>query len=253
MKRFGIGRRVIAGALLLITLLLAVACKGGAAELSYKEGAYRSEDGTKTYRQAPLCYKAVSVLDDEVVAVIKFSKGDDMPLYAIEGMDPSLWLANENYEVYCGEGALLPSLREMKVSYITCSELSSVAIEMGRIEGAAEIADLVDIYEKGTTIPSKKVTATPTARYEILFFSSLYPGLTYSMEYRKYSAEVTFATRLNEDGSLPDTYPGLNATVEELAGEQVAVYHLGDGLLYDRTNDRYYAIGDLLEGYFTAG
>ena len=81
MKRFDFWKRSVAVAVLLVTLLLAVACKGGAVELSYQEGAYRSQDGEQSYSQAPFCYKAVSILTDEQVAYVTENFGKILKEY----------------------------------------------------------------------------------------------------------------------------------------------------------------------------
>ena len=53
--------------------------------------------------------------------------------------------------------------------------------------------------------------------------------------------------KLNADGSIPDLYPGIKSEITE-QGE--AVFHLGKNLMYDRANDCFYAVGEVLESYF---
>ncbi|MBE6633781.1 MAG: hypothetical protein E7620_05510 [Ruminococcaceae bacterium] len=237
-------------ALCLSLVLLLSACSGGAYTLTYSNGAYRNEKQNAAFVLAPLCYRAASALTDETVAVIKSSYGKDVPLYAIEGMDTAKWLTDDQFDVYCNEQLALPSLSQMNASYVTLSYIT-YPFEIGRIEKAAEIADLVDRYENGTSIPAAKIIPPPENRFELLFFSNTYKGLAYSLEYWKFSEEVLVHAKLTEDGQIPNLYPGVTATIEVVNGVSEAVFHLGSGLVYDRTQDLFFPMGTQLESYFT--
>ena len=84
--------------LLLAGLTLLTSC-GGAAELHYADGAYRNEKDGTAFVLAPLCYRALSSLEDEEIARIVGTR-NEKPLYAIEGMDSALWLTDENFDLY---------------------------------------------------------------------------------------------------------------------------------------------------------
>ena len=238
-------------ALALACMALLSSCSGGAFTLTYSNGAYRNEKQGVAYRWAPTNYRAVSAKTDETVAVIKSERSADVPLYAIGDMDPALFLTDSTYSIYYSEKTTLPTLAELKPTYVTLSFMT-YAFEIGRIENKAEIDDLVEIYSKGTTVPAAKVIPSPESRYELLFFSDTYKGISYALEYWKFAEEVVLYTRLTAEGGIPDTYPGIHATIEEVSGERVAVFHLGSGLVYDRSQDCFYAIGSILESYFTS-
>ena len=236
--------------LCLSLILLLTSCSGGAYDLIYSNGAYRNEKQNTAFVLAPLCYRAVSALTEETVAVIKNSYGSDVPLYAIEGMDTTKWLTDEQFDVYCDENLALPKLSQMNTVYITLSYIT-YPFEIGRIEKASEIADLVGRYENGTSIPASKIIPAPENRFELLFFSSTYQGIAYSLEYWKFSEEVLVHAKLTENGEIPNLYPGVTATVEVVNGVSEAVFHLGTGLVYDRTQDLFFPMGSQLESYFT--
>lgn len=231
--------------LLLVCAALLVSC-GGATELTYENGAYRNEKSGAAYVMAPLCYRAISRLDAEEIAKIVGTKSEKI-LYAIEGLDSSLWLTDENFDLYYSETLNLPELWEMNVTDISLCLSGAYAVPVATIEQAAQIADVVETYEKGTTIPGDKVIPQPETRYEMLFLSSDYPGIAYVLEYWKFAQEVDVYAKLNEDGSVPDLYPGIKSEINE-QGE--AVFHLGENLVYDRANDCFYAVGGVLESYF---
>ena len=227
---------------------LLTSCAGGAVKLTYENGAYRNEKSGLAFVTAPICYRAVSRRSDEVIAKIAAKQGSDVLLYAIDGMDSSKWLTDDSFAVYYGEAAGLPTLRGMQCSRATLCMSGSYTYPLGTIEKQEEIDDLVEIYELGTTVPSSKIIPQPEKRYELLFLSELYPGLAYSLEYWKFNEEVYVYTPLDENGEIPDLYPGIRAEI--VNGE--ARFQLGTSLVYDRSADRCYAIGNILESYLTA-
>ena len=99
-------KRTAALCLLLVCAALFASC-GGAIELSYENGAYRNEKSGAAYVMAPLCYRAISRLDAEEIAKIVGTKSEKV-LYAIEGLDSSLWLTDENFDLYHSETVTLP-------------------------------------------------------------------------------------------------------------------------------------------------
>jgi len=220
------------------------ACSGGAVKLSYENGAFRNSKTGAAYLQAPVCYRAVSIRKNQVVAKLNGVPEENSALYAIGDMDSEKWLADQTYAVYYGEGEPLPTLREMNVNCVTLCQIGAYNAAIGVLEGRAEIEDLVDIYERGTTVARSAVVPSAGSRFELLFSSETYPGLYYVLEYWKYAEEVVIYAQL-ENGEIPSGYPG---RAEIVNGE--AAFHLGTGLVYDRSADRFYAIGDILESYF---
>ena len=239
-------KRTAALCLLLVCAALFASC-GGAMKLSYENGAYRDGKSGAAFLAAPVCYRAVSRLDAEEIARIESTRGDRV-LYAIEGMDSTLWLTDENFDVYYSETLTLPALWEMNITRISQCQSGAYAVPLHTIDRAEQIADVVETYQKGTTIPGDRIIPSPEARYELLFQSSDYPSIAYVLEYWTFAQGVDVYAPLNADGSIPDLYPGIRSEITE-QGE--AVFHLGQYLMYDRANDCFYAVGEVLNSYFT--
>ena len=240
--------------LLLAALALLTACSGGAFDLTYSDGAYRNAKKEVAFYAAPVCYRAVSILDNEAAAVLKSDYADNVVLYAVYGMDTLSWLADEDFMLYYEDRITLPTLRQMNPSYVTLSYVS-YPVEISRLESAASLNTLITLYETTPAIPGDRISsAIPEARdrYELLFFTkeAQYAGISYSLEYWKFDEEVAVYSRLNADGTAPDTCPGVTPTIEEVSGERVAVFRLGTGLVYDRSAHCFYPFGSQLEDLF---
>ena len=231
--------------LLLAGLVLLTSC-GGAAELHYADGAYRNEKDGTAFVLAPLCYRALSRLEDEEIARIVGTR-NEKPLYAIEGMDSALWLTDENFDLYYSESVALPELWEMRVTRISQCVSGAYALPLRTITRSEQIDDVIETYRLGTTVPGEEIIPQPASRYELVFESSDYPGIAYVLEYWTFTEDVEVYAPLNADGSLPDLYHGLEAEIRN--GE--AVFQLGRYLMYDRVSDRVYVMKDILESYFT--
>ena len=173
-------------------------------------------------------------------------------LFALKSMDPSLWLSDEEFNLYYSSETALPTLREMQVNRISLVLKNSYNQVMASITNSAMILDAVEFCTSGTTIPAEKITLNPDTdtAYELLFLSELYPDIAYAMEYWSFSETVYVYAKLTESGEIPNIYPGIKATIETVAGERVAKFDLGNGLVYDRDKDVCYAVGKVLESYF---
>ncbi len=245
--------RLVASLLLLCSLL--ASCKGGAYKLSFQDGAYVNEKKGKTFYAAPYSYRVLEIKDlgrvNATIVVDKF-KTD---LFALKSMDPAHWLSDEEFNLYYSSEVALPKLKEMQVNKIALVQ-KGVAYNqvMASITNSAMIADSVEFCTTGTTIPAEKITLNPDTdtAYELIFFSALYPDIAYAMEYWTFSQNVYVYAKLTDDGQIPDLYPGIKAEIVTVAGERVARFDLGDGLVYDRDADVCYAVGKVLESYFLA-
>lgn len=244
MRRFRTARLT---ALVLVCLMALSSCSGGAYKLTYENGAYRNEKKQAAFIEASGNYLAASYYPEEIVARIR-TKSGERALYAIEGMDAKLWLSDENYTVFYSESVTLPALWEMDVNLIMLNRNGVFAYLNPTIENAAEIEDVVDTIQNGTTIPRDKVVFEPVSRDKLLFSSGTYPGLRYALEYWVFEKDVDIYETLT-DGRPTNDYPG---TLEIVNGE--AVFHLGtDVLVYDRDAEVFYSFGSVLKTYFDSG
>lgn len=239
-------------AVCLLTLALP-ACAEKGTPLSWKDGAFRSADGKLAYLEAPSTFWALSALTDRTVARISRTGMEDIPLYEIDGLDPALYLADRNLTLYVAEGVGLPTVSGMSPTQATLYNYTESRVNrtpVAVLEIREQVADLAARFDSGAKIPSEKITQELYNRMEVLFLSDSFPGIGRMLEYRMYSEDVTVYEPLNPDGTAPDTYPGLTAQIETVAGEEVAVWHLGMKFLYDRDTKTYTPVGEVLEEYF---
>ena len=216
-------------ALGLVCLSLFCACGKGAYTLTYEDGYFRNDAKEASYAEAPVCYRACSALKGETVAKISGLRLEDVPLYAIENLDPDQYLTDESYTLYYSTALTLPTLAEMKpycISLVQTGDNTATELDSLGEENTAEISDLVEILSRGTSYPGQKLSAyTPDQRFELLFHSKEYPGFFYVLEYWHFESTATF-----KDGETE--------------------IDVGKGVVYDRAADRFFVMGDILESYF---
>ncbi len=212
-------------ALLLTCLTLFCACRTKSSELRLENGAFRNEKTGVAYREAPSNYRATSFFKSEPLFLATGLLSDGIPLYAIENTDSNEFLTDEYFTLYYNENVTLPTLAEMKPYAIS---LSYNANERGKLDEGdqAAINELLDHLGQDKTYSRALLSGHTYERFELLFYSEEYPGFFYVLEYWKYEESFTF--------------------VHE--GEEISV---GKGVIYDRGNDCFYAMGDLLEDIFT--
>lgn len=236
-------RRWICAALLVCAILLS-SCSGGAVKLKFDNGAFRNDREGMAFHYAPICYRAASAKKKDGAVAILQSGSDDVMLYAIEDMDAQKWLTDENFMLYYGEGETLPTLAQLKPTLITNSQ---AGFGITVIDDPTEIADLLETYEKGTSVPSQKIIPMKDERYEMVFSSNTYPGILYLLECWRFSEEVIVYSTLDENGQIPtDLYPGIRAEIVN----GTAAFYLGKTLLYDRHADVCYPLGSAYDAYF---
>ena len=243
MKRSRFSVRAIAFLLLCLVLFTACASKG-AVTLKYENGAYRNAEKGMAFLCAPICYRASSArVSEGAVAVLVSDYADNKYLYAIDNADSAKWLSTEDFTLYCAEGILLPSLAQMQPTLITNAQ---AGFGVSVINDELIIADIVETYEKGTTVPRAKIIPPVDERYEMVFSSDIYKGVLYVLECWRFTEDVKVYAKLTADGSVPDYYPGIQAEI--VNGE--AVFNLGKTLIYDRAADTCYPIGSSYNDYF---
>jgi hypothetical protein len=215
-------------ALLMASMLLLCACVKKAPTLTYKDGAYQSESNDVAFRKASMNYRAQSIIRQNVIYNLSRStKQDPTPLYAIEGLSESDWLTDESFTLYHNSSITLPTLTQMNPDtlYMRLSgdPTGSMMGYLGE-DQKAKIDDLVDILTNGTSHPGTKIALAPTSCYELLFESKDYPGFFFVLEYWTYDEDVT---HIDEAGEIP----------------------MKKGIVYDVVTDRFFVMGEILEGY----
>jgi hypothetical protein len=218
--------------LMLACITLLCACAKKAPKLDLENDAFRGKNANGdavAYQKAPVTYRATSALMNEAVYLATGYLSHDIPLYAIENVDPALLLTDEGFDLYHSEAYSLPTLSEMKPCAISvCTVGSNSATELERLDETDReaISNIVKLLETEASYPQQALLGqSPTETFELLFHSEEYPALYYVLEYWRYDTPVSFA---EGDAEI---------TVEK-------------GVVYDREARRFYVIGKQLEDSF---
>ena len=242
-------------------LLCAVCLLCGCSKLNtleFKNEEYLDKKNEVTYLQASLCYEAVRIVDNGGVARIKQKGADDLVLYQIDGIDTKQMLANEEYEIFYAKGMTLPKLWEMRISEVYICQTKAITMQLASIQQSEHVAALIDAYQNGAAFPASSISPELSdAHYYLKFVSQEYPSLYYSLEYLQFDEEVCVYQTISDLNSFEVLYKGVEVTTEtnyyQAGGEQrveyLAVYHFGNGILYDRMAGTCYAAGAVVEEY----
>lgn len=226
--------------------------------LDFKDEEYIDKKNNVTYLQASLCYEAARIVDNGGVARIKHRGMDEIVLYQIDGIDTKSMLANDQYEIFYAKGTTLPKLWEMGVNEIHICQTQSITVELASITEAGDVAALIAAYQTGAAFPVSNISKElADARYYLKFASPTYPSLYYSLEYLEFSEEICVYQPIADKNSFEILYDGVEVTTEtnvyetngERREEHLAVYHFGNGVLYDRMAGLCYAAGDIVATY----
>lgn len=197
------------------------ACGKKTTVLTWRDGAYRSEDGKTAFLEAPVTYYALTALTDNTPATIRRSGVSDIPLYAIEGAPLSRYLADENLMLYYAEGTELPTLAELGATKIVLYQYSDTRVTRQLVSTLTNREQVADLVRRASAeedrISADQVTAELYHRMELLFINEDSPAFGMMLEYRKFSVDI--------DGN-------------------------GKNFLYDRISKTYIPVGDVLENYF---
>ena len=221
MKHPNLKRTARFSAVLLLLACLFTACgKKTGTLLSYRDGAFRSKNGSLAYLEAPPTYFALSALTAEPIATITDTGVSDIPLYEIEGVPTSAYLADISLVLYYAADSTLPTLRELGATKIALYQYSEARVShqlMATLTEREAVADLVRRATEDEKIPAGEVSAEYNVRLELLFISESNAAFGIMLEYRKF----------------PDDVNG----------------H-GTNFIYDRISASYTPVGDVLESYF---
>ena len=225
--------------------------------LQFKDDQYVDKKNDIIYLPAPLCYEAVSV-KKEGYARIKQNGREDETLYEISGVDPTKMLANELYEVFYASDVTLPALWDMQTTEIYICETQDITAQLFSITDAADIEALISIYRDGSSFSHTRVPKETSDEHLYLkFLSRTHPSLYFCLEYLEFEEEFCLEERIDEDEPFVPAYDGVEVTFEdyeyqengEWKIEHLAVYHFGNGILYDRATGKCFAAGDLVSKY----
>lgn len=188
------------------------------------EGKYVNEKTGKVYLIAPDCYTVTSYRSDEAVAL-----NDGVSFYAVDGTENDSWLYSPDFGILLyAEGETLPTLSELAPTMMDVrledDGIMKTAFEVG---SADKISAVLGAYESGNELRYMGERANYTFYLE--FTSEGYPWLVYNLVFMQFAEEyLTYGKDEN--------------------GEDTVIEN-GKNFLYNRTEDRFVAIGDELQEY----
>lgn len=183
----------------------------------------------------------------EAVAKIDRDAGEDMLLYAIDGVAPERFLAADNGALVYASNQKLPALWEMGVTAIDIFRAQQTNLSVLSVNDEALISSVVKAYQNGVFFPKTEILPGNTSEsYEMRFAASAsYAGIGYTLHYLCYQKDVCVYVPVEDQASYENAYPGMEFTFEELKytdsqtkeekTELVAVYNFGKELIYDRS------------------
>ena len=231
--------RLFCGCLCLCLLLSA--CTGLPKFTIRDDGGLYNTKSKQSYASAPYCYRAYTYNTNDVVGVYVEWDGTEQNLYRVTGSGN--YYCNAYYEIYLPEGEKLPTLSELHVTKIDICKSDEQLYADASYTSGDDIADILDTFQ-GVAIPYSRISRFADGYYLILF-ADIDLGLILELEYLTYEEPLILYEPLNADGSAPALY-GVEPTIEEVSGEQVAVYNLGKYLLLDRSAGVCYIAPELL-------
>ena len=210
-------------AVLLITLVCS-SCSSVGTLTPTEEGKYVNSKTGKVYVVAPDCYTAVSYNTDAPVAL-----NDGINFYAVNGASDDSWLYSPEFGILLyEENETLPTLAELQASVMDVRlEDDGIMKTAFEIENAEKINAVLSAYQNGTELRYMGDRANYTFYLE--FTSSKYPFLVYNLVFMQFAEEYL-------------TYG------KDESGADIVIEN-GKNFLYNRTEERFVAIGDELQEY----
>lgn len=248
----------LACAILVLSYLLS-ACQPTALKKE-EGGAFRDLKTDVCYRPAALNYYAKPADEDAYARIKMDNGGEDILLYAIEGVDPEHYLVSDSYTLYYAEGAELPELKDLPCVRVGIYD-TQVASNDGNITNADEIAALKKLHATGSATSLSNVGLyidETTEWYDLHFMGDgEYKGVYYQLKYGVFTEDVIITELVERDsnGYMIDLYPGIPYHIEQKTFEGreyiVAVYNFGKEIMCDMTTGNCYRLEDSLLSYVT--
>ena len=181
-------KTVISFLSLLLAILMCASCTSGENVFSYN-----SENGAVVDQKTGTEYLAASSYEAkkrsaEPYATVMLGGAINTPLYLVGDEDPIKLLCDEDEIIYCSSSVTLPTLPEMNPNKIYICEGRDGDFASASIDGADEIAEIIDTYMNGESIVYPATGAESI--YSLKFSSDEYPSSYYSFLYIEYSEEV---------------------------------------------------------------
>ena len=172
--------RILSLTLALLACVSLVSC--GVTLQSGTDG-LRDEKNDVSYVHASTTYEAIALLKE--YGKLKVTASESYALYTIPGMDPTVMLATEDFNIVYASDYELPTLADMMPTIL---RLCTDTHEMKRMEDAEAVTALVAAYTSGESVSYPGTT--PIRSYKARFESTKYPGFYYTLTYVEYASEL---------------------------------------------------------------
>ncbi len=247
-------------ALLCVVLVLScllTSCK--TPTLKSENGGFRNPQTDVTYYPAAPNYFC-KPSNSEAYARIKVSEGGaDILLYEIEGIDPEIYLASNDYRVYCASGAELPELYDLPCVRVGIYD-TQVSSNDGNVTEADEILALKKLHKSGVHVALNTIGiyVENSTWYDLRFMGEgAYKGIYFELKYGVFNEDVIVTEFVSKDvnGHMIDLYPGvpyeLGQEMYDGNMRDVVSYNFGKEILCDMSTGNCYRIENSLLPYVT--
>ena len=216
--------RILAAALVAVTLLSLTACGGVPSLTPNEKGGYVNAKTDVVYYPAPDCYEARSYNAEEPVAL-----NDGVHFYAVDGTENDTWLYSPDFGILLyAEGQTLPTLGALEPTLMkVILDDGGISKTLYEVESEDKIDAILDAYEEGASIeyPGKRANY----KFYLKLYSDKTPWIVYNLMFVQYAEDLT-------------------VTVKDADGE-ISEVNYGKNFLYNRAEDRFVPIGDELQEY----
>ena len=219
-------------------------------ELSYRDGVYTDKKSGISYTHAPAYYEAISYTQDTEIG--KLAEGAGVLVYPIKGVDPAKMICTKNYEILCAVGNTMPELWDMNLTKLHICKTVIASYALAEVTDAAVLEKIAEIYG-GTAFPASEIAAgLKNEKFDLKFESTNLPGVYYCLIYQRFEEDVLIYEDIEDPDTFVSSYPNAQVSVhayEDGSGSYYAEYNFGKEILYNRSTDSCYALGDTLISY----
>ena len=228
--------------LIFVCVLLFSACASKKIAFEMDPRGYRDSKSGTVYRAAGENYRCVGYDAGDLVGTYTSRGGTVVNFYRVAGLEGVV--TDGDYQVYYSADVSLPAFADMNLDHVDLCYSNAITVPYRSFD--ASNADRIrGSILNGAALPFSSVSQVQSARYDLVF-QCAGNQLAYRLIYLSFDSEVLIYEPLTEDGQIPDLYPGVRAEkTTGIDGKEVAVFHFGNQLVYDRTTKTCYPVEKL--------
>lgn len=228
--------------LIFVCVLLFFACSSKKIAFEMDPRGYRDSKSGTVYRNAGENYRCAGYDSGDLIGTYTSRGGTVVNFYRVAGLEGIV--SDGDYQVYYSADVQLPAFADMKLDHVDLCYSNAITVPYRSFD-ASNAERIRNSILNGAALPYSSVRQEQSARYDLVF-QCAGSQLAYRLIYLSFDSEVLIYEPLTEDGQIPDLYPGIRAEkTTGTDGKEVAVFHFGNQLVYDRTTKTCYAIEKL--------